>query len=405
MITGLDIGTAFIKGIVAEEKKDGSLSVVTAFKHPSAGVRKGVLVDAEEVAAVLRELVLDLQKISKKAVQNVFVSFQSEHVKSHLSQGMVAVARADQEIHEDDIVRVKETAGSVKLPSNFMALHNIVREFFVDDIGDISDPVGMIGNRLGVSTLIVQAFVPHYTQLLRTLERVGVRIGGIIYDPIAAGRAVISKKLRELGVMMVHMGAGATSVLVYEEGKTLLTKTIPIGSAYVTNDIAIGLKTSIDVAEKLKVTYGCALARAIGKREMIDFTEMDASVRGDISRKLLAEIIEIRLAEILDLVDNELKSVGRSVQLPGGIVLTGGGVKLPGMAELVKSEMKLPVQIGFPLLSGMEIPSPTYAEMLDDPEFATAVGLVFLGTEENESVKSSNHFGAALKKMIKNFIP
>lgn len=405
MITGLDIGTSSIKGIVAEEKKDGTLNVVAAFKHSSAGIRKGVLADPKEAGAVLRELVLDLQKVSKKAVQNVFVNLQSEHVKCHLSQGMVAVARASQEIHSDDIMRVKEIAGSIKHPANFMPIHNIVREFSVDDIGDITDPLGMMGNRLGVSTLIVGTFAPHFNQLVDTLGRVGVTVAGVIYDPIAAGRAVIPKQLRQLGAMMINMGAGVTSILVYEEGKVLLTKTIPIGSAYVTNDIAIGFKTSIDVAEKLKVTYGCAVSREIGKKEMIDFTEIDSSFKGDISRRLLAEIIEVRLAEILDLVDNELKSVGRSVQLPGGIILTGGGVKLPGIAELVRSEMKLPVKIGFPMLSGLDVPNPAHAELLDDPEFATAAGLIYWGAEEGGTVKTSGNFGGTVKKFIKNLIP
>lgn len=405
MITGLDIGTSSIKGIVAEKKKDGTLSVVTAFKHPSAGIRKGVLVDPKEAGTVLRELVLDLQKISKKAVKNVFVNLQSEHVKCHLSQGMVAVARANQEIHQDDIVRVKEIAGSIKHSANFMPIHNIVREFSVDDIGDISDPLGMMGNRLGVNVLIVGAFSPHFTQLVDTLGRVGITVAGVIYDPIAAGRAVIPKQLRQLGVMMINMGAGATSLLVYEEGKVLLTKTIPIGSSYVTNDIAIGFKTSIDVAEKLKVTYGCAMAREIGKKEMIDFTEIDATLRSDISRKLLSEIIESRLAEVLDLVDNELKSIGRRIQLPGGVILTGGGVKLPGMAELVRSEMKLPVKIGFPMLSGLEMPNPTHAELLDDPEFATAAGLVYWGAEEGGAVAPAVNPWVAVKKFVRNFIP
>ncbi len=405
MITGLDIGTSSIKGLVVEEKKDGTLAVVTAFKHPSAGVKRGILADPKEAGTVLRELVIDLQKVSKKAIRNVFVNIQSEHVKCHLSQGMVAVARASQEIHEDDITRVKEIAGSIKHPLNFMPIHNIVREFSVDDIGDISDPLGMMGNRLGVSTLIIGTFAPHVTQLTETLGRVGITIGGIIYDPIAAGRAVISKQLRQLGTMMINMGSGVTSLLVYEEGKILLTKTIPIGSAYVTNDIAMGVQTSVDVAEKLKVAYGCAQSREIGRKEMIDFTEVDTSLRADLSRKLLSEIIESRLAEVLDLVDNELKSIGRSIQLPGGVILTGGAVKLPGMAELVRSEMKLPAKIGFPILSGLEVPNPAHAELLDDPEFATAVGLVYLGAEDGGVVRMPSPVWGSVKKFFKNFSP
>lgn len=406
MITSLDIGSSSIKGVVAEQKRDGTLSVITAFKHPSAGVRKGVLVDLEDAASVLRDLVVDLQKISKKATKNVYVNLQSEHVRSRLSQGMVAVARADQEIHQDDIDRVTEAASAVKLQNNYMILHNVVREYFVDDIGDISDPVGMSGNRLGVSTLIVEAFVPHFTQLVKTLERVGVRIGGIIYDPLATARAVLSKRMKDLGVMMLNIGFGATSLVIFEEGKAIHTKTIPIGSGYVTNDIAIGLKTSIDAAERLKVMYGCARAKEIHRKEEINISEIDPSMKGEIPRRLLAEIIEIRLAEILDLVDNELKSLGRTIQLPGGVVLTGGGVKLPGMVELVKAEMRLPVQIGFPNLQGLEITNPAHMDLLDDPEFSTTIGLLEWGNSgKGTKNPTPSPILINLRKLFKTFVP
>lgn len=406
MVTGLDIGSSSVKGIVLEERKDGSLSVITAFKHPSAGMRKGVLADVEDAGAALRDLVLDLQRISKKATQNVFVNFQSEYVKTRLSQGMVAVARADQEIHEDDIERVTEQARAVKLPNNYTILHNIVREYLVDEIGDIADPIGMTGNRLGVSTLVVEAFLPHLDQLVHTLERIGVQIGGVIYDPLASARASLSKKQKDLGVLLLQIGAGTTSLAVYEQGKILHTKTVPVGSGYVTNDIAIGLQTSVDTAERLKTTYGYALAKEIPQKESIKLNELDSSLQGEVKRRLLAEIIEIRLAEILDLVDNELKSLGRNVQLPGGVVLTGGGVKLPGMVELVRQEMRLPVQIGFPNISTLDATNPAHADLLDDPEFSTAVGLALWGvSEQGKKGYSPSPATTWLKKIAKTFIP
>ncbi len=402
MITSLDIGSSHIKGIVAETRKGGGLGVLAAFKHPSAGIRKGTIVDVEEAGAVLRDLVLDLQKLSKHATQNIFVNLQSEHVRSRISQGMVAVARADQEIQSDDIDRVMDASRAVKLPSNYMVLHNVTREYYVDDIGDISDPLGMSGNRLGVSTLIVEAFAPQFTQLTKLLERVGARVGGVVFGPLASSRAVLTKRLRDLGVLMIDLGFGTTSIAIYEENKPLHTKCIPIGSGHVTNDIAIGLKTSIDAAEKLKTTYGCAVAKDISRKESLRLAEVDPSLPGEVSRRLLAEIIEVRLAEILDLVDNELKSLGRSVQLPGGVILTGGGVKLPGMVELVRSEMKLPVQIGFPNLGGLEVTNPTHEELLDDPEFATAVGLI-LSAEEHD--RKAPRTAGGIRTFFKNFIP
>ncbi len=402
IVTGLDIGSSQIKGVVVEVGKDGMLSVLSAFKQPSEGFRRGVLVDVDEASTTLRALVLDLQKISKKAAQNVFVNVNSEQVKAKVSKGVAAVSRADKEIQQEDIERVTQASRAVKLMSNSIVLHNIVKEYFVDDVGDITDPLGMTGNRLEVSTMIVEGFMPQINPLLKMLERVGFGVGGLIFNPLAASRAVLSKKQKELGVLMIDFGAGTTSIAMYEEGKVLHVKSVPLGSAYVTNDIAIGLKVPIEVAEKLKMSYGSAIANDIGRKETVRLSEIDAKLEGEIPRHFLAEIIEVRLAEILDCVNNELKVIGRDVQLPAGVVVTGGGVKCPGMADLVKRELKLPVQIGFPDLGQFDVMNPTHKEMLDDPEFAVSVGLTLWGNAENKEAVSSMQ---AVKGFFRNLLP
>lgn len=403
LITGLDIGSAQIKGLVVTPKKDGTFSILTVFKQPSAGLRRGVLVDVDEFTTSLRGLVLDLQKISRQATHNVFVNVQSEQIHSRPSRGTVAVARADQEIQQDDVERAVQSSRAVKLLPNHVVLHNITREYLVDDIGDVADPLGMTGSRLEVSTLIVEAFAPQVNTLVKNLERVGIQLSGIIYNPLAAARAVLSKRQRDLGVLLIDFGFGTTSMVVYEENKVLHAKSLPIGSGYVTNDIVFGLKTPVDIAEKIKMSFGCALAKEISRREMIKLADFDSTSKIEIPRRFLAEIIEIRLAEILDLINNELKSLGRAVQLPGGVVMTGGGVKLAGMTELLKEELKLPVQIGYPDLRGFEITSPTHQDLLDDPEFATAVGLVLWGQGEGKKpLGGGTNF---IKKFLKNLIP
>lgn len=402
-ITGLDIGSHQIKGMVVEEKRDGTLSLLTAFKYPSAGIRRGVLVDVEEAAGVLRALVLDLQRISKHITQNVYVNMQSPEVRSRSSRGIVPVSRADQEIQRDDIDRAVRASQAVKLSPNYLALHNIIREYIVDDVGDIADPLGMTGNRLEVSTLVVEAFAPQVNILLKNLERVGLRVGGVIFNPLAAARAALSKQQRDLGVLLLDFGFGTTSLAVYEENKVLYTKCIPLGAGYITNDIAIGLKTSIDAAEKLKVNYGCAVAKEINRREMVKLSEVDPANKNEIPRRFLAEIIEIRLAEILGLVNNELKTLGRSAQLPAGVVATGGGVKLAGTTDLIREELKLPAQIGFPNLSGFEISNPAHQDLVDDPEFAVAAGLVLWGGAERG--KRGGGRAAALAAFFRNLMP
>lgn len=402
IITGLDVGSSQIKGVVVEVGKDGMLSVLSAFHEPSLGFRRGVLVDTDEAGAKVKALVADLQKISKKTVQNVFVNVNSEQVKAKVSKGVAAVSRADKEIQREDIDRVTQASRAVKLMSNSIVLHNIVKEYFVDDVGDIGDPLGMTGSRLEVSTMIVEGFMPQVNPLLKTLERAGVGIGGLIFNPLAAARAVLSKKQKELGVLMIDFGAGTTTIAVYEEGKVLHVKSLPLGSAYVTNDIAIGLKVSVEIAEKLKIAYGSAQAGDIGRKETVMLSEIDPRLEGEVSRRFLAEIIEVRLAEILDCVNNELKIVGRDVQLPAGVVITGGGVKMAGMADLVKRELKLPVQMGFPDLNEFDVMNPTHKEMLDDPEFAVAVGLALWGNADSKDAMAGR---GTVKSFFKNFLP
>jgi len=302
IITALDIGTSQVKGIVAEKNKDGLVSVISAFKQPMSGFRRGVLVDVEDATQILHGITNDLKRISKKAIQNVFVSVQSEQVKARTSRGVAAVARGDREIQSEDIDRVIQASRAVKLMPNSIVLHNITREFFVDDVGDISDPLGMNGSRLEVATLIIEGFSPQVTILLKTLERLNIGVGGLIFNPLASARSVLSKKQKELGAVMLDFGAGITSMAVYEENKVLHVKSLPVGSNYVTNDIAIGLKTSIDMAEKLKLNFGCAFAKDISRREIIRLAEVDGKSEGEVSRHFLSEIIEVRLVEVLGLV-------------------------------------------------------------------------------------------------------
>lgn len=402
IITALDVGSAQVKCIVAEEKRDGTLSVISAFKQPSSGLRRGVVVDIEDFTRVLRDIILDIQKISRRAASNLFVNVNSPEIKSRTSKGVAAVGRADREIGQDDVDRVIQASRAVKLQPNFIVLHNIIREYLVDEVGDISDPIGMTGSRLEVATLLVEAFGPQVDTLIKAIKRAGGDIGGLIFNPLSAARAVLTKKQRDLGTLMIDFGFGTTSFVVYEENKVMFAKSLPIGSGLVTNDVAIGLKTSIDIAEKLKMAYGFALAKEVSRRESIKLAELDPLNKQEISQRFLAEIIEIRIAELLELINNELKALGRAAQLPAGVVITGGGVKLAGISELVRQELKLAVQVGYPDLGALEILNPTHREILDDPEFAVAVGLVLLGKEERR--KSLEGYGG-IKGFFKNLIP
>lgn len=391
-VTGLDVGSSTIRAVVAEAERDGAFVVRHAFTRPAAGFRRGVMVDVEDATHVLREVALELKKVSRRAMQNVFVNVASEHVRARLSRGIVAVARADQEIQDDDIERVIEASRALKLPANATVLHSIVREYFVDDVGDIADPLGMNGSRLEVSTLIVDAFAPHVNMLVKGLDRVGLKVGGLIFNPLAAAKSSLSKRQKELGCILIDLGMGTTSFVMYDEGKVVHVKIVPLGMGHVTNDIAVGLRTSIDVAERLKLEFGNASARDVNRREMIPLREFDPSADMEITRRFLAEIIEVRLEEILGLVKDEIKAMARDLEFPGGAVLVGGGAKLPGLPALVRSELKIPVQVGIPYLHEFKVEDPAHRDLLEDPRAATVAGLVLWGgtAREREMIPAGN---------------
>lgn len=405
IVTGLDIGTHSVKGVVATVKKDGNLSVISAFSYPCYGFRKGVLVDDEEALKVFRKVVMDLEKVSKKATENIFININGKHVTPRLSRGIVAVSRADQKIQQDDVDRVFQASQAVKFSQgNYTVLHNIISEFLIDEVGEIGDPVGMTGSRLEVSTLLIQAFGPHIKKIADLLKKAGGEASGVIFNPLAASRAALSKRQKELGTVLIDFGAGTTSFVVYGEGKVIHSGSIPMGMGHVTNDIAIGFKIPIDTAEELKKNYGCALAKEVSRRDKIKLSEVDPSVKDDaeISRRFLSEIIEARLEEILELVDDELSKVSESVQLPAGVVICGGGVKISGIEDLVKRDLKLPVQVGYPQVDDFEIADASHKELIEDPEFSTAVGLVIWGC--NQMSHSSDPIGA-VKKFFRNLMP
>ena len=407
-ITALDFGTSQIKILVAEAKRDGELSLLSALKIPSAGLRKGEIVTFEEAIQALKRAVDEIKKVNKAALKNIFVNVAGSNVKLQNSRGIVAVSRADSEIYSEDVDRVIKASQAINLGPNRMILHTITKEFIVDGIGDIIDPLGMVGNRLEVNTLIIDAFKPTVNNLVKAIEAVGAKVGGLIYGPLASARSVLTKAQKELGVVLIDIGFGTTGIAVYEEGKLLSVAVFPIGASNITNDLAIGLKCPIKTAEAIKLSFGSALAKEISNKEKIELHEVDESFRSAVSKRFISEIIEIRLAEIFELVNNELKSLGKSGQLPAGAVLTGGGAEMSGIAELAKQELKLPIQIGMPDFSEMEFIDSEFRNELEDPKFSLAVGLLLWGIENTLKEASWAVPGIKrgwLSKIFKYFLP
>ncbi|OGY62927.1 MAG: cell division protein FtsA [Candidatus Harrisonbacteria bacterium RIFCSPHIGHO2_01_FULL_44_13] len=405
-IVGLDIGSLTIKAAIGEIKRDGKLSLIQVFKVPSQGIRRGAVDDLADATRSINLALAELKKISKDAVKNIFVSIGNADARVQNSRGIVAVSRADYEICRDDIDRVIQASRAVNLPPNRMVVHAITREFIVDGVGDIRDPLGMVGNRLEVNSLIIDAFSPAVKNLTKCVEVAGGIIGGLIFAPMAGSRAVLSRNQKELGVALLDIGFGKTSLSVYEENKLINAKVFPIGASNVTNDLAIGLKTSVEVAETVKFSFGSALSKEVGVRETVELKKFDPRSRGVVSRRFISEIIEVRLAEIFEFVNNELKHIGKAARLPGGVVLIGGGAKIPGIADLARQELRLSTQIGIPDISNFSISSGELGLQVEDPELVGALGLLLWGVDKvNENKNDDKLVSGIFKKIVSSFLP
>ncbi|HEY4475887.1 MAG TPA: cell division protein FtsA [Candidatus Paceibacterota bacterium] len=405
-LVGLDIGSKSIKAAVGEIRREGGPALLNLIKIPSVGVRKGHVDDISDLTQALAPVLGEIKKISKSAINNIFLGVGSNDAKIQPSIGVVAVSRADYEIYQDDIQRAIQSAQAINIAPNRVVLHSIIKEFIVDGVKDIKDPLGMIGNRLEVNTLIVDAFSPAVKNLTKCVEILGGNLGGLILGPIASARAVLTKNQRELGAVLIDIGFGKTSMCVYEEGKLLHAAIFPIGSGNITNDLAIGLKVAIETAETVKLSFGTALAREISTRDSVELAKIDGRTKGLASKKFIADIIEVRLAEIFELVNNELKDIGKSGRLPAGIVLVGGGAKLPGIVDLARQELKLSTQIGLPEASGFEIKEEDLAPKLEDPEFVSALGLLLCGSDKaSEAKKLKMPFRGAWRRIFNYLSP
>lgn len=402
IIVGLDIGSCFIRTVIAKLRADQSKpQIIGSSQVPSFGLRRGVVVDLEEAVKNISQSVQETERSSGLSVERAYVSLSGNHITSRISKGVVAVSRADGEISQEDVNRAIQAASAVSMLPNREIIHIIPRSFSVDEQTGIKDPVGMTGVRLEVDTLVIEGASPFIKNLNKCITEAGLETEGLVLAPLAAARSALTKRQKELGVLALDLGGGTAGLTVFEEGDIIHSCVLPIGSAHITNDIAIGLRSDIDLAEKVKLEYGSALCSEITKKDTIDLSKLASQEKGVIPRIQLAEIIEARLSETFDLVNKELKRIDRQGLLPAGVVLLGGGAKMPGLVDLAKDGLKLPAQIGFPLeLEGI-------VDQVDDPAFVTAVGLALWNIDEKgktDRLPISSTVGR-VKGWLKGFLP
>ena len=375
IITGLDIGSTAIRIVVGQlNPNDNKIHVLGAAEQTAEGVNKGSITSIEDAVSSISGALEKVERMTGIPVEHVFVGINGSHIVSQDSHGVIAVSKSDGEIKEEDVERVIEAAQAVATPPNYEILHVIPRGFSVDNQKGIKDPIGMTGIRLEVDAQIIQGLSAQVKNLTKSIYRTGVDIDDLVLGILASAEAALTKKQKDLGVALLNIGGSTTSLLVFEEGDVLHTAILPVGSSHITNDIAIGLRTSIDLAEKIKVEYGSALPAEINKREEISLDEIDSREEGVVSQKHIAEIIEARCEEIFKLADKELQKIDRSGLLPAGVILTGGGAKLPGLTDVAKQEFKLPAALGYPLGLGS-----TAVDKVNDLNYSTAIGLLYWG--------------------------
>ena len=378
-VTGIDIGSSTVRVAVARagsfEGEEGP-KILGMASAPMSGMQKGVVTDVESAVAAVSRALDTAERIAGVPIERAYVSINGSHINSQNSRGVIAVSRADGEITADDVARVINAAQAISMPSNREILHVLPQNFIVDGQEQIHDPVGMTGVRLEVEAHIIDGSAPFIKNITKTVNQAGIHVEDYVFSPLAGAAAVLDKRQKDLGVVLVDMGAGTTSMVVYEENALVHTAVLPLGSAHLTNDIAIGLRTSIDVAEAVKKEHGTALIDTVKVNETIMVESEDGGEQESISRHEVSNIIHARVEEIYTFVDRELKGIQRSGLLPAGVIFTGGGAQLPGVVEVAKKRLRLPARIGaIKPLAGME-------EKTSGPAYAVVVGLVLWALEQ-----------------------
>ena len=377
LIVGLDIGSNKV-AIAAAAINEQEVSILALTSVPHTGLRKGMITDVEETISAISHALEDAERMAGTTINRVYVSVNGGHIEATPAKGIVAISKPNGEIDSTDVARVIDAAKTSTLPQNREMLHLFPIRFWVDGQDVNRDPMGMNGIRLEVETLVISTSSPAMRNLTRAVTQSGLDINGFVFGPLANAKAVTTKKQREIGIIVADIGAGSTDLAVFEEGQLVHAASIPIGSMHLTNDIAIGLRTNLDVAENIKIKYGSTLPDKIRESEQINLASLDPAEDERISRKHVCEIIEARASEIFQLIKEELQRVGKDGILPGGIVFTGGGSELEGLTELAKEQLRIPAQLGYPVasFSGM-------VDKLDSPIYSTSIGLVLWGIEDS----------------------
>ncbi len=397
-IVGLDLGTTKVAAVIAELDDNLEPRIVGVGLAPSRGMRRGTVVNLEQTVESVKRAIGEAERMAGCKVDSCYVGIAGSHISSMNCRGVVAVEKAGGEITPKDKARVIEQAKTIGLPIDREIIHVIPIEFIVDDQPGIKDPVGMFGKRLEVEVHIVTGAVTSAQNIYRSIERTGLKVKDLVLQPLASATAVLETDEKELGVLLVDIGGGTTDLAIFKEGSIRHTQVLALGGEHITSDIAIGLRTPTKEAEEIKRRYGCALANLVDEDQSFTVKGVGGRDEKQVSRRILASIIEPRIEEILSLANREMRKTDFADLLAAGVVVTGGTAHLEGIERIAEQIFDLPVKVGKPWgTSGL-------TDIIADPIFSTAVGLVRYGIDKQNLTllprgTEERVFGNILKRM------
>ncbi|MDR3492032.1 MAG: cell division protein FtsA [Gammaproteobacteria bacterium] len=381
LMVGIDIGTSKIVAIVGEVGLDGKINVVGLGSHPSQGMKRGVVVNIESAVQSIQNAVEEAELMAGCQIYSAYTGIAGSHIRSINSHGIVAIR--DREVTQTDVDRVIDAAKAVAIPADQKILHILPQEFIIDNQDSIREPVGMSGVRLEAKVHIVTGAVSAAQNIVKCLKRCGLVASDVVLEQFASSHSILAEDEKELGVCMIDIGGGTTDIAIFADGSIRHTAVIPIAGDQVTNDIAIALRTPTRNAEEIKLKYGCALQDLADPTQMIDIPTVGDRPGRHLSKRALAEVVEARYEELFTLVATEIRRSGLEDVIAAGIVLTGGASKVEGAQELAERVFKMPVRIGTPQhVTGL-------ADVLNNPVYATGVGLLLYGLQQRDGMQEA----------------
>ena len=376
IIAGLDIGTTKIACIIGEVSNDG-IDIIGIGSHPSRGLRKGVVINIDATINSIRKAVEEAELMAGCEVNTVYAGIAGGHIQGFNSHGIVAVNN-DREVRHGDLSRVVDAARAVAIPMDRQVVHVLPQEYIIDDQDGIKEPLGMTGVRLEAKVHVVTAAVTSVENIIKCTEACGLEVADIVLEQLASSESVLEEDEKELGVAVVDVGGGTTDIAIYNQGSLIHTAVLSLGGNHLTNDIAVGLRTPMAEAERIKQRFGCALTSRVSPEETIEVPSVGGRPPRVLSREILSEIIEPRVEEICAYVAREIKDSGCEDLIAGGVVITGGTTILDNMPELAEEVLNVPVRRGMPRDVGGLV------DVVRNPKFATGVGLVEYGATADQ---------------------